>query len=1488
VVVLRRQAFRPGGDGEQRENDALARQRAAAMPLDPAEPIRQAVDAGVDEGTEGALATVGRFFGRPGYAFRSLLRGRVDDAAENVAQFFLDLPSGGWLNPSWSLANLFTETGDLTDKDERPEFTDLVGRTGDGLTDAAIDVLGGIITDPLTVLPFAGAAKAAGSAVVAAPRALAGARVASALAETAAGRKLAATGAAEALAAMTPKLARSSSPLGRLAARGELTVEALANPKLAETLGPKGAKIVAGLRGEVEARAAESVLRTATRSSAAEAAQAFRGVAEREVMGALGSSTRYSRVAQDIADGRTTIDNVVSSARRVMAIPGVSVVDSRANADLLRVWDRARHAATRATGFDEAGTFRRFGTTAEGGNPLLAGLRALEEGGATVPDGALTFRIPLIGMDPVVLTKGGAFGAAARALIPGKLATDALMAQDVLPGVKRMAIDLRALTDERATRALSWAKKFLYSKRATDAADTVDGMGGQAFEDGAILAGHAGARVLAKGATRIARAFDGVSTEQAQVLGATWLRQGDPFQAILAAGNNADELAPIERQIDMALGALGRRPVGYSKEGYEPVGNMAEDVLAVAGGRKPFALGDHVELSRDISYGVTPREAALREQAVGRALLNGTVVEHNVPGWGQVYVRPGGERAAEEALAAVDAHPRVAEPGMRNLLLGKALGYSDDAVARHIRESAGDQEWLDAVGATKEQTLRSLDVLPTQFEDGPLIAGTGLIRLPEALTRGYGANQKRVLGKLGLLAQEEAIRDGVRAGLTRERVSSTMSEYIGAMGEIADDLVRLGVWDAKTPNPFYAPFQAGKDVAGFLARKPDKKLGLAVLDVFTKRKQFKTIGEFEDHLRGVAAQFGINAPEGVVETSLAELMARRLAAHADTVERVTLQSDLRKRFPDARFADVVEQYLSRQFSEVSARDNVVTKLIGGGTILQKLKAQKLDEGDALEAVNAGKKVVPHPDGGLAVEKRWEGLNFYAKPALTLPFPAFYGRNVVSMVVSAAIDPDMGPKVASQILRSVWDAPILRALTARGAKGHTPDTAALIVRAVHDPALLTPEQQAILASTVIGKHPALEVIRLAREGVARKRYPDAGVIDAPGRLNELLGAATPEELRTLAFTLEGKLPVSLNAGLWEKLGAVMGRVRDPSGPAVGAHLAGKPGAVVQSFRNEVVKPLGQINAGIEDAARVGTFVRLVEGGMDPVRAQQRIDRVFVNYDVVSPTERTLRDLIPFARYAIGSVPVTLQNTARNAGGFFPAATRTLINRQPDEQFLPENVRGKAAIQLGVDREGNPIYASSLGLPFDVAGDALGLVGRAFQGGIKRGLLAGAQPQLRAAAEAELDTSFYFGGSPFAYRQAPRALPDALTTVTTLPSGKKVREVPGWVNHWLLGATPLSRFRSELDNLLDERLDPQARAIDALSGVRLQSVDQRTQARRAITRWLEEKEASGEVGKIEAFFMRGEGDEKLSQAIKALDALRKQDKARRAPKPAPGVR
>ncbi len=141
----------------------------AAAPLS----MRQ-ISSELGEQPNSLLGNVGRFLGRPGYIFRSLLRGNVLDAFENAGQFILDLPTFGWYDRNYSLANLLPESiaphGDLTTEDERPEASDVLKTWGvwkgqqKGWQKFAVDFVGGVLTDPLTVARVATGFKSVGEA----------------------------------------------------------------------------------------------------------------------------------------------------------------------------------------------------------------------------------------------------------------------------------------------------------------------------------------------------------------------------------------------------------------------------------------------------------------------------------------------------------------------------------------------------------------------------------------------------------------------------------------------------------------------------------------------------------------------------------------------------------------------------------------------------------------------------------------------------------------------------------------------------------------------------------------------------------------------------------------------------------------------------------------------------------------------------------------------------------------------------------------------------------------------------------------------------------------------------------------------------------------------------------------------------------------------------------------------------------------------------
>lgn len=117
------------------------------------------------EADNSALANFARFWSRPGFAVRSLMVGDVTGAVGNLAQMALDFPTGGFLDRRLSLNNLsdflLPEALELPDDLGGPkaqrEFTHVLDEWGvlrredlGTWTKLGLDVVGGIVTDPLT------------------------------------------------------------------------------------------------------------------------------------------------------------------------------------------------------------------------------------------------------------------------------------------------------------------------------------------------------------------------------------------------------------------------------------------------------------------------------------------------------------------------------------------------------------------------------------------------------------------------------------------------------------------------------------------------------------------------------------------------------------------------------------------------------------------------------------------------------------------------------------------------------------------------------------------------------------------------------------------------------------------------------------------------------------------------------------------------------------------------------------------------------------------------------------------------------------------------------------------------------------------------------------------------------------------------------------------------------------------------------------------
>lgn len=94
----------------------------------------------------------------PGYAIRNILKGNLVGAGKNLLDFggdILDAPlPGDWI-------------GHLSEQEDKPEFSDVIGGMEDGFAKTATDFVGGVLTDPLTYVPGALVAKGLGKGTAA-------------------------------------------------------------------------------------------------------------------------------------------------------------------------------------------------------------------------------------------------------------------------------------------------------------------------------------------------------------------------------------------------------------------------------------------------------------------------------------------------------------------------------------------------------------------------------------------------------------------------------------------------------------------------------------------------------------------------------------------------------------------------------------------------------------------------------------------------------------------------------------------------------------------------------------------------------------------------------------------------------------------------------------------------------------------------------------------------------------------------------------------------------------------------------------------------------------------------------------------------------------------------------------------------------------------------------------------------------------------------
>jgi hypothetical protein len=293
-------------------------------------------------------------------------------------------------------------------------------------------------------------------------------------------------------------------------------------------------------------------------------------------------------------------------------------------------------------------------------------------------------------------------------------------------------------------------------------------------------------------------------------------------------------------------------------------------------------------------------------------------------------------------------------------------------------------------------------------------------------------------------------------------------------------------------------------------------------------------------------------------------------------------------------------------------------------------------------------------------------------------------------------------------------------------------------------------------------------------------------------------------------------------------------------------------------------------GAEQTARLGGFLDAMKArtakGMPMEQAAQEAAKLvqdsLYDYGVKTGANRTLRTLIPFAAFQTNAIRQSAQFMAKH-----PAAAVGLGEGMKEKQDQPlyPYLQGKTNIPLGADKQGNPSYLTSLGLPFESLAQIPNPSANVADFGrdIKRQVIGMSHPLVKSAYSAISGSDPYFE-TPFgSYSKLPMVGDLGAT-------GRLLNEASG------TGLIqPLTSPLQQAQQLTDERHTLPVRLLDFLTGANVVSVDPALAEQQQLQQSLKTDPTVRQFTK----FVPQPGDSDAKALIAHLSAVAKQAKAHR---------
>ncbi len=702
-------------------------------------------------------------------------------------------------------------------------------------------------------------------------------------------------------------------------------------------------------------------------------------------------------------------------------------------------------------------------------------------------------------------------------------------------------------------------------------------------------------------------------------------------------------------------------------------------------------------------------------------------------------------------------------------------------------------------------------------------------------------------------------------------------------------------------NPFYLSHQVSpKLVEAMTDPRLPESVRTNLMSQFDMARQFPTAKEFLAHMAQVADDLGLEGvSDELVQRDYRALIIQRGLAFERTKALQKLYQDVAGIAGREGGAwKVYEEYLDGVLRPTGPRKNTFLKFLSGGTLDIPLGKAILTKEGAMKGVGVTDflnrsmdmedfaKIV-QKEGNAYMRVKWPGLNAMFKPFLTsIPTNVrFRFRNMLAAPIQAMFHPEIGFSGVEPILKTFRHDGMVRwaishfskaeagEFSAGWAKGHR------LKQTSETLAAMTPQQrQAWAVSTVV---------RATMAPSAAERMAARGAL---GHLHDRVGPyAWPEALDVIDNVLARRLntgDVDIREGI-DNMAELFSQINLPmhSDP-------NRLGKVVRGLRKFV--DFGQrISEEQEAQVRMLTALNLMKLGKSPVEVVSEVNRLQIDYSIQSTVEQWARSVIPFARYMIGATAWAgdmLSNPSGAGKGVVGKAVspqglglaqRSLSGTgEGESSILPRHAKETIALPLPwKDLEGNREFLTSLGFPQEVVINMLSLTGGRRES-FMHTVAGGVNPVLKLPAEYATNRNFFFGTEWGEYRRAPFMLQPFAREVPG-PNGTVRHEVPGPVNE-LINASPLSGVESTINRLADSRQPIHLRLLNAMTGFRVQGVDEEAELQKRIAQYLKDHVRSGEVGELEVFFSRLREEDVPEEVKTILSALeqRRAEKRRSA--------